>query len=372
MKRTILIIILLAALGAAGVFAFFQMQTLESLQLDTTEAIAELEASGTQAADNALASSTAQANLAYETATQVAQESRFAAATSTQAIIIIEGDIQRAALTSTASANRAIARYTDIAESSFATGTALADSANSASTQSADTLATEAGRGTESAIVISSQSANATSASNEQATLVAQNLSLSGTLEASGWIGDGLFGSRADLPEGFERFTAADFELAMPESFDGADIRTQPRSFFALLDSLGLDEASTYLRAQGENYLFFAIDTELVNDAPRATVSLVRDTPGTAMSLSDYLGGAYVGIQGDAALIISDLVPVNGDAVGRSIVEQTFAEGSVRQMQYVFQVENSFYALTFTSPVSEFVVMRPVMEQIAMTLRLRN
>jgi hypothetical protein len=375
MKRSILIVVLLIGLAVAGFYAFSQTQSLEELRADSAETIAELEASSTQSASDAIASQTALADSAYATYTDAAEDLQNAAATSTQSAMLSNVDYERVAATSTQAARDA----DDFADSAFATGTALANSADatvialadSASTQSAN-LDRETGLGTESANIIGTQSADATSASDAQATLVAQNLTLSGTLEASGWIGDGLFGSSAALPEGFERFRVHDFEIAMPLSWDGADIRTQPRSFFALLDSLGLAEASEFLRTQDENFLFFAIDTNLVNDVPRATVSLLRDTPDTPVSLDDYLGGAYVGLEGNAVLVISDIVPVNGAASARSIVEQTFTDSSVRQMQYVFQVDRSFYILTFTSPESEFAAMRPVLEQIAGTLRLRN
>jgi hypothetical protein len=375
MKRTILIIVLLIGLVALGYYAFSQNSRLEELQADSAETVAELEASSTQAANETIANQTAFANSAYATYTEAAQNLMDANATSTQSAVNSDADYVRVAASSTQAAQDA----DDFEAAAFATGTAFSDTVYAAGTAYADTANTQSasleqasGLGTESANVISTQSANAIAASNEQATLSAQNLILSGTLEASGWIGDGLFGSSATLPEGFERFNAADFELAMPSNFDGADIRTSPRSFFALLDSLGLTDASEFLRNQDDNFMFFAIDTELVNEAPRTTVSLVRDTPGTAMSLNEYLGGAYTGIQGTAALVISDIVPVNGNAAARSVFDQTFTDSTVRQMQYIFQVGDSFYILTFTSPVNEFPATRPVMEQIAVTLRLKD
>jgi hypothetical protein len=402
MGRTVLIIILVIGFGAAGGFAYFQTRNLQDLQTNSTEVVAALEASGTQAVGFGMASETAFADSAYSTSTQAAQAFGDAAATSTEAAMISAANAENAAATSSQvaenfaatssqaaenfaanssqAAEEARATGTELADYSNATGTALANSVNSSGTESAENfnhlVASQAAFSTESANTINNQIATASSAAetanNQQATMQAQNLLLSGTLEASGWTGEGVFGESAVLPDGFESYEGDGYEIALPESFEGADLHDNPRSFYARLDRLGFDVTSDTLREQDENFLFFAIDTELVNAVPRATVSIVRDTPSIETNLEDYLGGAYVALEGNAALVISDVLPMNGQAVGRSIVEQSFEGASVRQMQYVFQVENTFYVLTFTSPVSEFVAMRPVLERSAGTFRLRD
>jgi hypothetical protein len=397
MGRTILIVILLIGLGAAGGFAFYQTNNLQALQNNSTEVVAALEASSSQAVGFGMASETAFADSAYSTVTEAAQSFSDAAATSTEAASIYQENAENAAATSSQSAENFAATSSQAAEEARATVTTLANAANTQSaefdefvdisaslalesgyaigTLGAD-VATVSGLGTESANMIETQSANATaaaeSASYEQATMQAQNLVLSGTLEASGWSGEGIFGESAALPDRFENYEGEGYEIALPESFEGADLHDSPRSFYARLDRLGFEATSDYLREQNEDFLFFAIDTDLVNDLPRATVSIVRDVPSIEATLADYLGGAYVALEGNAALVISDVLPMNGQAVGRSIVEQSFEGASVRQMQYVFQVENSFYVITFTVPVSEFAAMRPILQQSAGTFRLRD
>jgi hypothetical protein len=393
MKSSIPLIILLLGFGAAAIFAFFQSRNLEELQNNSTEVVAALEASSSQAVSFGIATETALAESAYATSTQAAQEFNDAAATSTDAAIRSNDAAENAAATSSQAANDFAASSSQAADEAIATGTELANNAN---TQAAEfdefmlvsanlalesgnailtlsaNVATAEGYGTESANMISTQSANATAASHEQATVQAQNFALVGTLEASGWSGNGIFGESASLPDGFENYEGNGYEIALPESFEGADLSDNPRSFFRTLDSLGFDATSDYLREQDENFLFFAIDTALVDEFPRATVSIVRDIPVIESSLGEYLGGAYLGIEGNAALIITDEIPMNGQAIGRSIVEQTFENGSVRQMQYIFQAEGSFYVITFTVPVSEFVLLRPVIEQSAGSFRLRD
>jgi hypothetical protein len=402
MGRTILIVILLIGLAALGGFAFYQTNNLQALQNNSTEVVAALEASSTQALGFGIASETAFADSAYSSSTQAAQGFSDAAATSTEAASIYQENVENAASTSTQAAENfaanssqaaenfaanssqaaeeAMATGTELAHSANAAGTAFAESANATKTQAAENysnvIASQDAFSTESSNDMMRQIATGTAAaessSHEQATMQAQNLVLAGTIEASGWSGEGILGESAALPESFENYEGEGYEIALPESFEGADLHDSPRSFYARLDRLGFDTTSDYLREQDENFLFFAIDTDLVNAVPRATVSIVRDVPSIEATLADYLGGAYVALEGNAALVISDVLPMNGQAVGRSIVEQNFEGASVRQMQYIFQVETSFYVLTFTSPVSEFAAMRPILEQSAGTFRLRD
>jgi hypothetical protein len=383
MKRNILILILLIGLGAAGVFAFFQTSNLADLQNNSTEVIAALEGSSTQAVNSGIATGTALADSAHVTTTHAAQDFNDAAATSTRAAIINDENNQSIFATSSQAANDAAATTTQAANEANSTGTALVDTVNATGTALAaagtelaaefDEFMTISGNlAIESGNLILTLSADVEAANTAQTTLQAQNTALVGTLEASGWVGEGIFGETAILPHGFERYQGNGYEIALPASFDGADLSGNPRSFFSLLDSLGLASVSEYLRQQDENFLFFGIDTNLVNDLPRATVSIVRDIPGIESTLGDYLGGAYVGIEANAALIITDEIPLNGQVAGRSIVEQTFENGAVRQMQYIFQAEGSFYVITFTVPVGEFAALRPVLEQSAGTFRLRD
>jgi hypothetical protein len=290
----------------------------------------------------------------FATSTQSAQEFSDAAATSTQSALINNANSRRAAATSTNAANSSIATGTSLAESNFATSTQAAENA-----------------------AISTQAANeahnaATEARNVQSTLESQNLAYSSTLEASGWVGEGLFGESIDLPDGFKFFQEDGYEIALPDNFDGADLRDNPRSFFVLLDSLGYADTADYLREQDENFLFFGFERNDSDALPRATISIIRDTPTISSSVGDYLGGAYIGLQGSGAVIVTEILPVNGQAAGRGILDQQFRNGAVRQVQYIFKVDESFYLLTYTVTVAEFPNLRLMIEQSAESFRIRN
>lgn len=371
--------ILVIGLIGASIFAFVQTQNLNELQTDSTDSVAQLEQSGTESADNASVNATQAADSANAAASQAAQQLDDAAATSTQAADNAIATGTRIALVNGADQRRLQATHTQSAQElddANATSTQAANYADATAQRLSDNAATEDTIGTDTADNLATQYVELTVAaivySQSEATLQAQSASVYSTAQVSGVIGDGVLGESAALPDGFTLFRGTGYEIALPESYDGGDLPTNPRSFYALLDNLGLSETGNYLREQNEDYWFFGIDTNLVNSIPRGTVSIIREEPLIAgMTLVDYLGQSYFDLSGDFALITVDVLFINGQPTGRAVLDQHFDTGSIRQLQYVFLADGTFYVVTFSAPTSEFGSQRPAFETSAATFRLR-
>jgi len=358
-------------------------QNLDSAQATATESAQEsadtqstLEAQGTEIAEEAADEATQAAGeleSAQGTATSAAES---AADSSTQAA----EELENAQATATESAQEAA----DVQSTIEAQGTEVAASAALEATQAAGDfadVAATATAGAERAEGIATQAANDLAVIEEFSATQGAELdaasassdSLQATIDANVDLsGEGVFGESADLPEGYIRVRGEGFELGLPERFDGAELQGNTFSFLTLLNSLGLNETSAYLQAQGEQLIFFGIDTDLVDGVPAATVSVIREEPLTSeLPLQEYIEIAYDPLPVGYSLVARDLVSVNGRPAGRVILNGQLIRGDVFVIQYVFAVEGDFWIVTFSGPASNFETLGPVIDESILTFRVR-
>ncbi len=351
-----------------------------TLQAEAEAAQATLQAEGTQAAEEAAQ----ELESAQGTATSAAES---AAADATES-----GErLDDAQATATQSAQEAAdaqatleAQSTTAAENAEGTSTAAAEAADATSTQAALAFADVAATATSGA---ARAEARATQAANDLAAIEAFSAtqgaeldaanassdSLQATIDANVDIsGEGVIGESATLPETYIRFRGENFELGLPERFDGAELSGNTFSFFALLSSLDLNETTSYLREQGEQLIFFGIDTELVDGLPGATVSVIREAPlATDLALQEYLALAYDPLPEGYSLVARDVVSVNGRPAGRVILNGQLIAGDVFVIQYIFPVAGDFWLVTYSGPAGNFETLRPVIEESIQTFRVR-
>lgn len=394
MSRNVIIGILVLVAIVAGGFAFVQTQNLSELQDTSTQVASDLRSAGTQSAeeaaatatqsaDNAIATGTSFADFSFETATEarnIANEN--ADATGTQ-------QSDNAFATQTELANQADATESQLMDEAEGTQIALIDSANATATQQADEantfatesaneIATQSAYGTDTADNLATQQLELTVAAivftDSQATSDASNVLMSGTLEALTLGGAGIEGDSMPLPDNFDLFEGEGYEIALPEDFIGGDFAGgETDDLEDELDDADLNDIFDTLEDQDENFLFFAVDSTLVSGVPRATISLIRENAlRDDVSLEEYIGTALFSLQGDFALIVSDMIPVNGRLTGRIIIDQQLSNATVRQVQYIFPVDGQFYVLTITTPISEYANIRENLETIAFSLRVRD
>lgn len=373
-REMILIGLLVLALLGAGGFAVFQTQNLTTLQTEATTVAGDLRGAGTQAVDNALATSTAFADSAYATSTQGAYD---AIATSTDFADTLYSAgtqaVDEANSTATQSAN-VLATQQARAQ---ATATQSAENANDTATEVANAAATEAARGTQTANDLATEQLELTVAAqvyaDVEATLIAQNVAVLRMVATSGFIGDGLFSDALTLPDGFVAFQGTGYTLAIPEDFVVGDFTADAPDVGALedyFDDLGLGNNFSTLQAT-EGVMFVAVDTVLLGTTPRSTISLVRETaPSLEITVRDFINSAYFGLDGDFALLTADVLPINGVPTGRVLIDQTTTTDSVRQLQYIFREDDTFYVLTFSTPIREYPNVRVLLENVALSLRL--
>lgn len=388
MNQNIVIGILIIIVVGVGGFAFMQTQNLSNLESTSTQAISNSQDAGTQFADDANASATQSANNQLDfagtvtenagntiaTGTQFAENADATASQSAESMQEIEAsatqfadDAQLIAQLATQSAGNAIATSTGFAESVNATASQsayLVATQSALSTDTADNLATQEIELTTSALIFS----------DTQASASAQILEMENTLALFGISGDGLGGVSAEIPVNFVLFEGEGYEILLSDDFTAGDfVSGKVNDLESTLHNADLDTIFAGLEKQDDNFLFFAIDTELVSDFPRVTTSLIRENALTdEASLEDYIAGALFSLQGDFSLITSDIVAVNGQATGRIIIDQQFDDVTVRQLQYIFSHENQFYVLTFTTPISDYTNLRESLEISADSLRIRE
>ncbi len=397
-QNVVIGILILIAIGAVG-FAFVQTQNLGDLEMNATESIASIQETGTQFADDTSIEATQSAsNLAdiADAATQNAEDSMVSA--TNQAEINFE--------TSTASANE-IQSISDIAtqsaENAIATGTNQAEVNAEMATQAANDLAEiaeTATQGADKAIATVNQSLNlaetqsviSTDTANmlatrqieqtlsaiifaeAQATADSQINEMVNTIETAGLDGEGLQSASVEIPAGFNLFEGEGYEILLADAFAAGDfVSDKVNDLENALNLADLEDTFARLEKQDDNFLFFAIDTTLVRGVSRATISLIREEALSGeTTISEYVASALFSLQGDFALITSDIIPVNGQLAGRIIIDQQLTDASVRQVQYIFMLDNQFYVLTITTPVIEYANLRESLETIASSLRIRD
>jgi hypothetical protein len=156
-------------------------------------------------------------------------------------------------------------------------------------------------------------------------------------------------------------FIGSDFELTLPEKWDGGT-KDELDSVANSLREAGRTEIADKIVASKKDLLFFGYDTEDVTVNDFISNLTICGEPSGSLSLEEYMEISYKSIASsyeeagyDFQIVERDIVSLgNYDKTGRVIFEQTIDGVKTKVIQYIIKHKNDFWVLTFTEDPEEF------------------
>ena len=156
-------------------------------------------------------------------------------------------------------------------------------------------------------------------------------------------------------------FIGSDFELSLPEKWEGAN-KEELDSVIEKLREADQGQLADNVEANKFYLLFFGYDSEaaaLDGDMSRFTITGETED---FLSIDEYMELTYTSIaefyeEAEYAfdIIEQDIVPLgNYEEVGRIIFEQTVEGVKTKVVQYIIKHESDFWILTFTAEPEQF------------------
>jgi hypothetical protein len=156
-------------------------------------------------------------------------------------------------------------------------------------------------------------------------------------------------------------FTGSDFELTLPEKWNGGT-KNELDSVADDLKKVGRTEIADEIVASKKELLFFGYDTEDVAGSGIISKLTICGEPSGSLSLEEYMEISYGKIASsyeeagyDFKIVEKDIVTLgNYDETGRVIMEQTVDGIKTKVIQYIVKHKNDFWILTFTADPEKF------------------
>jgi len=156
-------------------------------------------------------------------------------------------------------------------------------------------------------------------------------------------------------------FIGSDFELTLPEKWDGGT-RDELDLVAEDLKEAGKVEVADRVIANKKDLLFFGYDTEDITGNDVISNLTICGEPSGSLSLEEYIEISYENIASsyeeaghDFKIIEKDIVPIgNYKETGRIVVDQTVDGVSTNVLQYIVKHKNDFWILTFTAEPEKF------------------
>lgn len=173
-----------------------------------------------------------------------------------------------------------------------------------------------------------------------------------------------------DLKGDLRRVTTSDFEISIPDSFEGGDLGENLELVLDDLAALGPDFAGIVaaIRQNPDLFRLYAFDSELTNPAFLTNINVTAETPPFSLTIEEYRD-ASINLLPEAFIIIeNDITTLNDFDAMRLVLEWEVAPGVlVKQLQYTIKVNDSFFAVTYSTSADEFEERLPTFEESAAT-----
>jgi hypothetical protein len=163
-----------------------------------------------------------------------------------------------------------------------------------------------------------------------------------------------------EVPEGWKLFESDEFELYLPEQWEGGT-EGQLQNLIAILKEKGQTTLASQVEA-GINYIsFWGYDSENISSGSLTNVNILSQS-AYSTSLDQYmeLGYAQIAEQYEQMgysfeILEQDVVTLGSHKeVGRTLVSEEVMGFEVRVVQYVIKSGSVFWIITFTTSPEEF------------------
>jgi hypothetical protein len=163
-----------------------------------------------------------------------------------------------------------------------------------------------------------------------------------------------------EIPAGWELFDADEFELYLPEQWEGGT-EEEIRDVIAVLKEQGQTALASQVEAGIPYLLFWGYDSETIDSDALTNVNIASESASFTtldqyMDLGyDQMADQYEQMGYSFAVLEQDVVPLGSyKEVGRTLVSEEVMNFEVRMVQYIVKSGSVFWIITFTTSPEEF------------------
>src|SRR4030065_901962 len=156
-------------------------------------------------------------------------------------------------------------------------------------------------------------------------------------------------------------FIGSDFELSLPEKWEGG-AKEELDAVVENLKEAGRAQLADEVAASKKDLLFFGYDSEEAAQEGSVSNFTIAGEFADFLSIEEYMELSYTNISElytkagyEFIIIKEDIVPIgNYDKTGRVIFEQTVEGIKTKAVQYIIKYKTDFWVLTFTTDIEKF------------------
>ncbi|MGB0564848.1 MAG: hypothetical protein ACPGVO_24090 [Spirulinaceae cyanobacterium] len=178
--------------------------------------------------------------------------------------------------------------------------------------------------------------------------------------------------ARADIeidPD-FHQITGKNVSLYLPKGYEGGNPQQDIEAVAQQLEAAGEDheDLSKALRESEQRVALIAFDSEGDEEGFVTNVNVSLQAAVTGKPLSVFMETMQVNLEDQGYAIGDRTTPsINGQSVGRLVVDVTVGKVELTQLVYIFEAEDSFWLVTYSTTAEEFTDRLPEFEQSVIT-----
>lgn len=156
-------------------------------------------------------------------------------------------------------------------------------------------------------------------------------------------------------------FIGEDFELTLPENWEGA-VKEELDSVIDKLEEAGLTELAEAVEGNKKYLVYFGYDTEMAAQGSDQNNFTIAGESKIVISLEEYMDISYESLKeqyekaGHSFDIVKQEIVTLGDneEVGRTIFEYAVEDYEAKVAQYIIKNVSDVWVLTFSMKVEQF------------------
>jgi hypothetical protein len=163
-----------------------------------------------------------------------------------------------------------------------------------------------------------------------------------------------------EIPAGWELFDSDEFELYLPEQWEGGT-EEGLRDVIAVLKEKGQTALASQVEASISYLSFWGYDSETIESEALTNVNIASESASFTtldryMELGyDQMSEQYEEMGYTFSILEQDVVSLGSyKEVGKTIVSEEVMNFKVRMVQYVIKSDSVFWIITFTTSPEEF------------------
>ncbi len=159
----------------------------------------------------------------------------------------------------------------------------------------------------------------------------------------------------SQIPAGWEEFSANDFTLLLPESYEGGAGSQELGQVAASLRSAGMGELADELDARPQSTVFYAVDTAVQDPSHIHTVGMIFIDQPPFSSLAEYIEAYSTQIQTQGATILDIQDTSIAGLPAKLLIDQyDVGSGILQTDEYVIKVDDLFLSILFSTDSREY------------------